>query len=96
MARAAAAGVRHDLARAIRLAPVWHGLVGTVLLALGSLSPAYLPQASPYWGPMRAACAGLVAAGLASPADLDGMETFTTVDAALDRLATFPIGAARV
>ena len=49
-----------------------------------------------YWGPMRAACAGLVAAGLASPADLDGMETFTTVDAALDRLATFPVGAARV
>ena len=49
-----------------------------------------------YWGPMRAACAGLVAAGLASPADLDGMETFTTVDATLDRLATFPVGAARV
>jgi len=43
-----------DMARAIRLGPVQRGLAGTVLLVLGSLTPAYLPQASPYWGPMRA------------------------------------------
>ena len=43
-----------DLLAAIRLRPVRIGLVGTVLLALGSLSPAYLPQASPYWPFMRA------------------------------------------
>ncbi len=43
-----------DMAAAIRLRPVRIGLVGTILLALGSLSPAYLPQASPYWPTMRA------------------------------------------
>lgn len=42
-----------DLLAAMRLRPVQMGLVGTVLLALGSLSPAYLPQASPYWPFMR-------------------------------------------
>lgn len=43
-----------DFLAAIRLRPVWMGLIGTTLLALGSLSPAYLPQASPYWPTMRA------------------------------------------
>ncbi len=43
-----------DFVRAIRLAPVRLGLLGTVLLVVGSLSPAYLPQASPYWPVMRA------------------------------------------
>ena len=42
-----------DLLAAIRLRPVQVGLLGTVLLVLGSLSPAYLPQASPYWPVMR-------------------------------------------
>ncbi len=45
---------RDDLAVAIRLAPVRGGLLGTVLLTLGSLTPAYLPQSSPYWEPARA------------------------------------------
>lgn len=53
-ARGAAHRIWGDLAHAIRLAPVWQGAVGTSLLAVGSISPAYLPQASPYWGPMRA------------------------------------------
>ena len=43
-----------DMGAAIRLRPVRIGLLGTILLALGSLSPAYLPQASPYWPTMRA------------------------------------------
>ncbi len=43
-----------DVIAAIRLAPVRLGLLGTTLLALGALSPAYLPQASPYWPVMRA------------------------------------------
>lgn len=48
------AGRWQDLLAAIRLGPVRLGLLGTVLLVLGSLSPAYLPQASPYWPVMRA------------------------------------------
>ncbi|WP_232549899.1 polyprenol phosphomannose-dependent alpha 1,6 mannosyltransferase MptB [Propioniciclava soli] len=43
-----------DVTEAIRLAPVRLGLLGTILLALGSLTPAYLPQASPFWPTMRA------------------------------------------
>ncbi|MDN5571338.1 MAG: polyprenol phosphomannose-dependent alpha 1,6 mannosyltransferase MptB [Propionibacteriaceae bacterium] len=39
---------------AIRLSPVRLGLVGTLLLVVGSLTPAYLPQASPFWPFMRA------------------------------------------
>ncbi len=42
-----------DLLAALRLRPVQLGLVGSILLGLGSLSPAYLPQASPYWPFMR-------------------------------------------
>lgn len=53
-AASVARGMAGDLAHAIRLAPVWQGLLGTTLLVAGSLSPAYLPQASPFWGPMRA------------------------------------------
>lgn len=45
---------RSDAVAAIRLRPVRIGLLGTTLLALGSLTPAYLPQASPYWPTMRA------------------------------------------
>ncbi|MFT3875658.1 MAG: polyprenol phosphomannose-dependent alpha 1,6 mannosyltransferase MptB [Propioniciclava sp.] len=43
-----------DFWAALRVGPVWLGLAGTALLALGALSPAYLPQASPYWPTMRA------------------------------------------
>ena len=43
-----------DLADAWRLRAVKRGLAGTVLILLGSLTPAYLPQNSPWWGPMRA------------------------------------------
>lgn len=43
-----------DMAAAIRVRPVRMGLLGTLLMALGSLTPAYLPQASPYWPTMRA------------------------------------------
>lgn len=43
-----------DARAAIGLRPVQAGLLGTALLALGSLTPAYLPQSSPYWGPARA------------------------------------------
>ena len=43
-----------DLAEAIRLGPVRQGVLGSTLLVGGSLSPAYLPQASPFWEPMRA------------------------------------------
>ena len=49
-----------DFVRAIRLAPVRLGLLGTVLLVVGSLSPAYLPQASPYWPVMRALSPGFM------------------------------------
>ena len=42
-----------DMAQAWRLRETRLGLLGTTLLALGSLTPAYLPQSSPFWGPMR-------------------------------------------
>lgn len=38
-----------DLMDGLRLGPVRCGLLATTLLALGSLTPAYLPQSSPYW-----------------------------------------------
>jgi len=37
-----------------REAAVKRGVLGSCLLFLGSLSPAYLPQSSPWWAPMRA------------------------------------------
>lgn len=43
-----------DMGAALHIRPVRMGLLGTILLALGSLTPAYLPQSSPYWGPARA------------------------------------------
>ena len=38
-----------DLAAAWRVRPVRLGLLGTFLIALGALSPAYLPRASSWW-----------------------------------------------
>lgn len=43
-----------DMGAAIHVGAVRGGLLGTALLALGSLTPAYLPQSSPYWEPARA------------------------------------------
>lgn len=43
-----------DIRQAWRIRPVRQGLLGTTLLALGSLTPAYLPQNSPWWTPLRA------------------------------------------
>lgn len=52
--RAEAAQRFDDMVAAIKLAPVRLGLLGTFLLALGALTPAYLPQASPFWPTFRA------------------------------------------
>ncbi|MGV8848971.1 MAG: polyprenol phosphomannose-dependent alpha 1,6 mannosyltransferase MptB [Propionibacteriaceae bacterium] len=46
--------VADDLLAALRLGPTRIGLLGTFLILLGSLTPAYLPQNSPWWGPLRA------------------------------------------
>jgi len=43
-----------DVAHAWGYRPVRRGFVGSLLIALGSLSPAYLPQNTPLWEPMRA------------------------------------------
>ena len=48
------AGIGRDLAHAWRFPAVRRGFAGTVCIFLGSLSPAYLPQNSPWWEPMRA------------------------------------------
>ena len=48
--------------------------------------PIVLCDPGNYWGPLLAACRGLVDAGLASPKDFDSMEQFRTVAKALDRL----------
>lgn len=45
---------RRDLANAYADRSVRLGLVGTILITLGSHSPAYLPQTSPWWRPIRA------------------------------------------
>lgn len=42
-------GWRTDLANAARSRAVWVGFAGSLCILLGSLSPAYLPQASPIW-----------------------------------------------
>ena len=52
--RARFAGWRADVARAWTHRPVRRGLLGSALIAVGSLTPAYLPQNSPWWEPMRA------------------------------------------
>lgn len=46
--------VRDDLLAAWKVAAVRRGFLGSCLLFLGSLTPAYLPQNSPWWEPMRA------------------------------------------
>ncbi|MDR1807243.1 MAG: polyprenol phosphomannose-dependent alpha 1,6 mannosyltransferase MptB [Propionibacteriaceae bacterium] len=44
-----------QLAAAWRSGAVKRGFFGTLAIELGSFTPAYLPQASPIWGPLRAA-----------------------------------------
>lgn len=51
--RARAVAARGDIARAWTYRPVRRGMYGSALLFLGSLTPAYLPQNSPWWGPIR-------------------------------------------
>jgi hypothetical protein len=46
--------VLDDLLAAWRVLPTRTGMLGTFLILLGSLTPAYLPQNSPLWDPMRA------------------------------------------
>jgi hypothetical protein len=52
--RARLSVARQDLARAWAHRAVRRGLYGSALLFLGSLTPAYLPQNSPWWDPIRA------------------------------------------
>ncbi|MFT4218748.1 MAG: polyprenol phosphomannose-dependent alpha 1,6 mannosyltransferase MptB [Micropruina sp.] len=47
------AGYGADLATAWRVPAVKRGLLATLLLFVGSLTPAYLPQNSPWWEPIR-------------------------------------------
>lgn len=47
-------GVSGDLRDAWNVTPTRVGMLGTFLILLGSLTPAYLPQNSPWWGPLRA------------------------------------------
>ena len=47
-------GVIEDLRAAWRVVPTRTGMLGTLLILVGSLTPAYLPQNSPLWGPLRA------------------------------------------
>lgn len=54
LVRARIAGWRSDVAEAWGHRPVRRGLAGSALIALGSLTPAYLPQSTPLWEPMRA------------------------------------------
>lgn len=48
------AGLWADVSAAWQFPAVKRGFLGTCLLFLGSLTPAYLPQNSPWWEPMRA------------------------------------------
>ena len=48
------AGWPSDVVHAWSYRPVRRGFLGSFLIALGSLSPAYLPQNTPLWEPMRA------------------------------------------
>jgi alpha-1,6-mannosyltransferase len=48
------AGIGRDLAHAWRYPAVKRGFVATLCIFIGSLTPAYLPQNSPWWAPMRA------------------------------------------
>lgn len=47
-------GARRELRKAWAVHQVRRGFWGTLAIALGSLSPAYLPQSSPWWAPLRA------------------------------------------
>ena len=47
-------GIRSQLRSAWRLRPVKIGLAATCAIAIGSLTPAYLPQASPVWSLLQA------------------------------------------
>lgn len=51
--RAVVRGVGFDMRTAASLRPVQAGFLGSVFLAVGSLTPAYLPQSSPYWALAR-------------------------------------------
>ena len=48
------AGYWADVVTAWRVRAVKEGFLATCLLFLGSLTPAYLPQNSPWWEPIRA------------------------------------------
>ncbi|MBK8445394.1 MAG: polyprenol phosphomannose-dependent alpha 1,6 mannosyltransferase MptB [Micropruina sp.] len=48
------AGYWGDVVTAWRVPAVKRGLLATTLLFIGSLTPAYLPQNSPWWDPIRA------------------------------------------
>ncbi|MFT3860878.1 polyprenol phosphomannose-dependent alpha 1,6 mannosyltransferase MptB [Micropruina sp.] len=52
--RAVLAGYWGDVVTAWRVPAVRRGLLATTLLFVGSLTPAYLPQNSPWWDPIRA------------------------------------------
>lgn len=52
--RAAVRRIGADLSEAWHVLPTRIGLLGTFLILVGSLTPAYLPQNSPWWGPLRA------------------------------------------
>ena len=47
------AAIGRDLAQAWNFPAVRRGLAGTACIFVGSLTPAYLPQNSPWWEPMR-------------------------------------------
>lgn len=53
MFRVGLVAARADLGRAWEHWPVRRGLIGSTLLVLGSLTPAYLPQNTPLWQPLR-------------------------------------------
>lgn len=52
--RNGAAGFGRDMCAAWDESAVRRGLLATTLLVIGSMTPAYLPQASPFWPAMRA------------------------------------------
>lgn len=52
-------GILRQLAAAARTRSVWLGFVGSFCILLGSLSPAYLPQASPVWNSLPRSGLGL-------------------------------------
>ena len=49
----APAPARHAIAAAWRVRTVRRGFYGTLAIAIGSLSPAYLPRSSPWWAPLN-------------------------------------------